>query len=116
MNLASWYPRGRAAWELGRRLRSRPLTLERLEERSLLSYTVTDLGTFGGAIYAEGINNAGQVVGSSELSPFDANGHAFLWERGVLSDLQDARWHRECRLRHQQPRPGGRRRVLSDKP
>jgi probable HAF family extracellular repeat protein len=68
-------------------LRTRPLTLERLEERSLLSYTVTDLGTLGGFIFAYGINNGGQVVGYSSPAPQDSHGHAFLWDRGMLSDL-----------------------------
>jgi probable HAF family extracellular repeat protein len=68
-------------------LRSRPLTLERLEERSLLSYTVTDLGTFGAVAYANGINSAGQVAGYSSFSPLDGHGHAFLWDHGVMNDL-----------------------------
>jgi probable HAF family extracellular repeat protein len=53
---------------------------------------LTDLGGFGGSAsfgYAEDINNAAQVVGSS----FVNNGsegisqHAFLWEDGVITDL-----------------------------
>ena len=47
---------------------------------------MTDLGTLGGAsAIAWGINNRGQVVGTSTL----ANGtpRAFLWEKGTMIDL-----------------------------
>src|SRR5436309_1672459 len=49
--------------------------------------TMTDLGTLPGgyASYAYGINDAGQVVGTSE----DSSGlrHAFLWSAGTMADL-----------------------------
>src|SRR6266850_782158 len=45
-----------------------------------------DLGTFGGVhTYPSDINNRGQVVGSSEGT--DGNSRAFLWQNGVLTDL-----------------------------
>ena len=48
--------------------------------------TVTDLGTLGGnASWASGINDAGQIFGVVEYSPFSY--HAFLWENGVMTDL-----------------------------
>jgi probable HAF family extracellular repeat protein len=50
------------------------------------SYSVTDLGTLGGATSrACGINDRGQIVGRSAL----ANGkvHAFLWQAGAMTDL-----------------------------
>lgn len=47
---------------------------------------MTDLGTLGGhSGSAYGINNAGQVVGSS-LAP-DGFMHAFLWQDGTMTDL-----------------------------
>lgn len=52
-------------------------------------FTVTDLGTLGGATsIALGINDGGQVVGGAQT----ANGvtHAFLWERGRMTDLGSA--------------------------
>jgi probable HAF family extracellular repeat protein len=57
-----------------------------LEQRQLLSYTVTDLGTFGGSeSSAFGINEEGVVVGKAHLP----NGvdHAFVWTPG--NGLQD---------------------------
>ncbi len=54
----------------------RPLLLERLEERCLLSYSITDLGTLPGIPVsgAEGVNASGQVVGGG------GGGNAFLWD------------------------------------
>jgi len=49
-------------------------------------YTVTDLGDNS----PNAINNAGQVVGSTNLPIYDAPGapsHAFLYEKGTLTDL-----------------------------
>ena len=44
-----------------------------------------DLGTLGGAnSQAFGVNNRGQVVGSSETS---TSGQAFLWQRGTMTGL-----------------------------
>ena len=49
--------------------------------RARAEYIITDLGALGGATsYANGINDAGQVVGQS-------NGHAFLFINGKLTDL-----------------------------
>jgi probable HAF family extracellular repeat protein len=56
--------------------------------------TMIDLGTLGGHnSYATAINPAGQVVGTSEVSMALPPGglptevHAFLWEKGVWTDL-----------------------------
>jgi probable HAF family extracellular repeat protein len=50
--------------------------------------TVTDLGSLGGVMLNAGnaINNAGQVVGQSDL-PGDTATHAFFWQNGVMTDL-----------------------------
>ena len=72
-----------------RRSRRQPrlLLLEQLEERSLLSYSITDLGTLPGAAdsWALGISASGQVVGSS-CCP--ASIRAFFWDSsGAMQDL-----------------------------
>jgi probable HAF family extracellular repeat protein len=59
--------------------------LENLEERSLLSYTITDLGALGGrGSKAFGLNNKGQVVGEWETGPAAKDGvlitHGFIWD------------------------------------
>ena len=59
--------------------------LENLEGRSLLSYTVTDLGTLGGpSSEAFGLNNNGQVVGEWQTGRAAADGvpitHGFIWD------------------------------------
>src|SRR5580704_4030450 len=53
------------------------------------SYTVTDLGTLGGAgSYAYGINASGQVVGYSHITGnSNAFYQAFLFSGGAMSDL-----------------------------
>lgn len=50
-------------------------------------YTITDLGTLGGGTVstANGINNAGVVVGASEMAGFGT--HAFRWTGGAMTDL-----------------------------
>ena len=50
-----------------------------------------DLGNLGGdgrfaGIYATGLNNEGQVVGTSDTTG-DASFHAFLWQQGHITDL-----------------------------
>jgi probable HAF family extracellular repeat protein len=58
------------------------LALERLEDRCLLSYSITDLGTLGGTSTSTGagVNDLGQATGSS-------GNHAFLWDNGTMTDL-----------------------------
>ena len=49
-------------------------------------YTITDLGTLGGDLSAaNGINNAGVVVGYSDLA--STSEHGFRWSGGTMSDL-----------------------------
>ena len=56
---------------------------------------MTDLGTLGGVYgIAQCANNRGQVIGQSSLAEFpgacltgEPGCHAFLWERGILTDL-----------------------------
>ena len=63
------------------------LRLEALEVRWLLTYTITDLGTLGGATsIANGINANGDIVGSADTS--DGHTHAFLLlNGGTMQDL-----------------------------
>jgi probable HAF family extracellular repeat protein len=61
--------------------------VERLEDRCVLSYQITDLGTLPGfnASFALGVNDSGQVVGYSinDARPY----HAFLWD--AATGMQD---------------------------
>jgi probable HAF family extracellular repeat protein len=66
-----------------------PLWLVAQEQarKELPSYIVTDLGTLGGTFgAANAVNNRGSVVGFATL-PGDAEGHAFLWSKGIKSNL-----------------------------
>jgi probable HAF family extracellular repeat protein len=62
--------------------------LEALEDRCCpsASYTVTDLGTLGGAAsQANAINSMGQVAGSAQVA--SGSYHPFLYTGGVMTDL-----------------------------
>src|SRR4051812_43738035 len=51
-----------------------------------VTYTITDLGTLGGASSsASALNDQGQVVGTSLTASGQA--HAFLYSGGVMADL-----------------------------
>ena len=63
------------------------LTLEKLEDRLLPAYYITDLGTLGGTLSnGIGVSQNGQVVGASELACY-CTSHPFLWAEGTLHDL-----------------------------
>lgn len=48
-------------------------------------YTITDLGTLGGATTkGYGINEDGQIVGASQIGSYM---HAFLWDDGTMTNL-----------------------------
>ena len=74
-------------------LRRRPsscrrLRLEQLENRSVLStYSMTDLGTLGGAIAYRLGHQRGRPGGRVLESTAAGQQHAFLWEDGVMTDL-----------------------------
>jgi probable HAF family extracellular repeat protein len=52
------------------------------------TYTAVDLGTLGGrSATARGINPAGQIVGESYTEGGAGLFHAFLWEKGLMTDL-----------------------------
>ena len=66
---------------------SRTLSVEPLEDRRLLNYSIIDLGSFGGT-YGNplDINAKGQVVGYSYTAN-DAAERAFVYSHGTLTDL-----------------------------
>src|SRR5262245_57737390 len=67
------------------RLTYKPV-VERLEGRCLPSYTITDLGTLGGASsYAYGLSPTGYVVGTAQTAA--GLSHAFLYRDGEMTDL-----------------------------
>jgi probable HAF family extracellular repeat protein len=72
-----------------KRRRVKPM-LELLEDRLVLSATITDLGVLPGYVASEatGINSSGQVVGVSTTN--SSSGHAFLYSSGQLTDLGPA--------------------------
>ena len=60
---------------------------DQLQNNKHSRYSVKGLGSLGGTFgEANGINNRGWVTGISNLSG-DQSYHAFLWQRGVMSDL-----------------------------
>src|SRR6516225_10340329 len=64
------------------------LTLSIVGQPTPSRYTVTDLGTLGGAqSIAYGINATGQVVGSSHITSAIYSPHAFLWQNGTMIDI-----------------------------
>jgi probable HAF family extracellular repeat protein len=72
-------------------IRTWQLTSPTLPASAPAAYTLTDLETLGGfSSGAYGLNNRGQVVGSSLTGEF-RNGsnveHAFLWQNGVMHDI-----------------------------
>jgi probable HAF family extracellular repeat protein len=57
-----------------------------------ITYSITDLGTLGGANSVPlWVTNTGEVVGYSDTGEFDGSGlpidHAFRWSKGVMQDL-----------------------------
>ena len=61
--------------------------MEPLEDRRLLSYTVTNLGSLGGTVSVPvDVNNHGEVVGYSYTAN-NAVAHAFVFSHGKMKDL-----------------------------
>jgi len=67
---------------------ARQLCAEPLEERCLLSYSITDLGALSGNGSSQpwAVNSSGQVVGGAQIFP-GGNVHAFLYSDGGMIDL-----------------------------
>jgi len=51
--------------------------------------TIVDLGVLpgGSSSFAVAINNRGQIIGSSYSGDFGRGGRAFIWDRGIMSEL-----------------------------
>ena len=61
--------------------------MEPLEDRRLLSYTITNLGSLGGTVSVPvDVNNHGEVVGYSYTAN-NAVAHAFVYSHGKMTDL-----------------------------
>jgi probable HAF family extracellular repeat protein len=72
--------------EFNKRTATSP-SMEPLEDRRLLSYTITNLGSLGGtASVPVEVNNHGEVVGYSYTAN-NAAAHAFLYSHGKMTDL-----------------------------
>ena len=87
MNPLDWFSPNRRPLSRKRRGARPPnrqgtrLTIEPLEERTLLNYSITDLGTLGGTISnAYAISNRGQIAGASEIDCNCAS-HPFLGQK-----------------------------------
>jgi probable HAF family extracellular repeat protein len=58
------------------------------QKRGAVRYIITDLGTLGGPFSeALDVNNNGLVSGVATLT--DGTEHAFLWQKGVITDQLD---------------------------
>ena len=79
---------GILAWVMSFGLSNHAYGQQRTDQaKPAVRYTLTDLGTLGGTFsQAFGVNDKGWVVGYSTTEG-DAALHAFLWHRGVMTDL-----------------------------
>jgi probable HAF family extracellular repeat protein len=82
----SWFGSQPKRKSISRRTDNKRPAVEKLEDRCLLAYTITEVGTIGGVHnWGYGLNDAGTVVGASMVTGFRYS-HAYTFN-GTATDL-----------------------------